>query len=151
MARQAHNLKVTGSNPVPATKLPRLDQSLQKAPAVKTEGLFVVSALCPDFAVWSVRTLLAPMIAWYGSINSKTEGAASLIIHAARSRAAEQVDSVSRVPGLPPSTGCHASQLFRRPTGVNSGRKNLLCESMVAERTVKLLDVVLDHALTNFM
>ena len=48
VARQAHNLKVTGSNPVPATKIPKLIQQLMQSPAwLSPAGLLLVSALCP--------------------------------------------------------------------------------------------------------
>ncbi len=48
VARQAHNLKVTGSNPVPASKIPKLIQKLIQSPAwLSPAGLLLVSALCP--------------------------------------------------------------------------------------------------------
>ena len=55
VARQAHNLKVTGSNPVPATKIQKLIQQLMQSPAwLSPAGLLLVSALCPFF--WSFRS-----------------------------------------------------------------------------------------------
>src|SRR5579884_4530936 len=39
VARQAHNLKVAGSNPAPATKFPKQDQRLRQTPRTRVRGV----------------------------------------------------------------------------------------------------------------
>jgi hypothetical protein len=47
VARQAHNLKVTGSNPVPATKISSVYSDVPAAFGVPARGGFFVSDPCP--------------------------------------------------------------------------------------------------------